>query len=104
MVFALPRGGKEGRKLAHTYLTLFKAGEWDALIQRQAHHIGDSKGKFDKYKRAESLSRVGFFSGAARALVGGKTADPSLNEVYDKLSLLHPAAKRMTILKTQYAF
>ena len=92
MVFALPRGGKEGRKLASSCLALFCAGEWDALIQRQVSHIGDSKGTVNKQKRAASLARVGYFSGAARALVSGQMADPSQDDVYDKLCQLHPAA------------
>ena len=95
MVFALPRGGKEGRKLARSYLELFSTGEWNALLQRQAHHVGDFKGTVDRNKRAISLARAGYFSGATRALVDNKMADPSQDDVYDQLLKLHPAAERL---------
>ena len=99
MVFALPRGGKEGRNLIHSYLALFCAGEWSALLKRQASHIGDSKGTVNKQKRAISLARVGYFSGAAKALVGGKLADPSHDDTYNKLIDLHPSLNACALLE-----
>jgi len=94
MVLALPRGGKEGRKLVHAYLALFRYGNWEALLKRRASLMGDPNTVVNKQKRAISLARVGYFSGATRALTNGKLADPSDDQVYNKLVELHPAAAR----------
>ena len=102
MVFALPRGGKAGHKLAHTYLALFSAGEWGALLKRRAHLMGDPDGLVNKQRRAIALARAGYFSGAARALTNGKLADPAVESVYQKLVELHPAAPRLEVEPSQH--
>ena len=65
-------------------------------------HIGDPKGTIDKQKRAISLARAGYFCGAAQALSGGKIANPSHDDTYNKLVALHPAASQQRVEPPQH--
>ena len=96
LVLALPRGGRGVAKLVHTYLLLFRAGEWSALLKRPFRSMGESRGEFNKEKRAISLARVGYFSGATRALADCSPADTADPKVYKNLIDLHPAASRLS--------
>ena len=94
LVFALPRGGRHCKRLVQVYLSQFNAGQWSSLLLRRVQHIGDSKGSYNHQKHALSLARVGCFGAAARALTSGKIADSSLDDVYEQIVQLHPAASR----------
>ena len=94
MVLALPRGGRQAPQLVHTYLSLFRNGEWGALLARNFSHIGERTLESSDVKRAQSLARVGYMSGAMRALNAGALADTSDDQTYSQLKALHPAASR----------
>ena len=94
LIFALPRGGKKVSRQVYNNLTLFRNGEWEALLARRIHYVGEPHPGGSREKRAESLARAGYMSGAARALCDGvrcNTADPA---VYNELRKLHPAASQ----------
>ena len=85
LILALPRGGSLISRQVHNYLKYFRAGEWEALLTRKFHHMGERTIGRDRNRRAESLARAGYMSGAVRALGNCAIEDTSKPEVYNKL-------------------
>ena len=91
MVFTLSRGGRKYDHQVRLNLLTFKAGEWNALLSRKFHKMGESTPfATSKERRATALARAGYFSGAARVLTNSELCDTSDPDVYAKLKDLHP--------------
>ena len=94
LVFALPRGGKAKSREVSLFLNLFRSGQWEALLARKVNYIGDACLGGSKEKRAISLARAGYMSGALRALGDTGLYDTSDPRVYEELKRLHPASQK----------
>jgi len=61
LVLALPRSGRRVSRQVGTFLKLFSAGEWEALLSRNIHYAGEAPLDSSYEKKSNILSACRIF-------------------------------------------